>query len=101
MDVSESRGAAPDLGRHPARARVESPSTASTLKFEKVAPPISGSLISAPSMANVASTPRCPLIANCCREVRGAISVGHGAGRQQKHVDEVALIEREVADSLA
>ena len=34
------------------------PSTASTLKFEKVAPPISGSEVSAPSMANVASTPR-------------------------------------------
>jgi hypothetical protein len=41
------------------------PSTASTLKLEKVAPPISGSLISAPSMAKVASTPRCPLMANC------------------------------------
>jgi hypothetical protein len=40
-------------------------STASTLKFEKVAPPISGSLMSAPSMAKVASTPRCPLMANC------------------------------------
>ena len=40
-------------------------STASTLKFENVAPPISGSLMSAPSIANVASTPRCPLIANC------------------------------------
>ena len=40
-------------------------STASTLKFEKVTPPISGSLMSAPSMAKVASTPRCPLMANC------------------------------------
>ena len=40
------------------------PSTASTLKLEKVAPPISGSLMSAPSMAKVASTPRWPLIAN-------------------------------------
>jgi hypothetical protein len=28
------------------------------LKFEKVAPPIAGSEVSAPSMANVASTPR-------------------------------------------
>ena len=41
-------------------------STASTLKFENVAPPISGSELSAPSIANTASTPRWPLIANCC-----------------------------------
>ena len=41
-------------------------STASTLKFVNVAPPISGSLMSAPSMANIASTPRCPSMANCC-----------------------------------
>ena len=41
------------------------PSTASTLKLENVAPPISGSLMSAPSMAKVASTPRWPLMANC------------------------------------
>ena len=40
-------------------------STASTLKLENVAPPISGSLMSAPSIANVASTPRWPLMANC------------------------------------
>jgi len=40
-------------------------STASTLKLEKVLPPISGSLMSAPSMAKVASTPRWPLMANC------------------------------------
>jgi len=40
-------------------------STASTLKFENVAPPISGSLESAPSMAKTASTPRCPFTANC------------------------------------
>ena len=32
----------------------------------KVAPPISGSLVSAPSMAKTASTPRWPLMANCC-----------------------------------
>ena len=30
-----------------------------------VLPPISGSLTSAPSIANTASTPRCPLMANC------------------------------------
>jgi len=41
------------------------PSMASTLKLENVEPPISGSLVSAPSIAKVASTPRCPLIANC------------------------------------
>ena len=41
------------------------PSTASTLKLENVEPPISGSLMSAPSMAKVASTPRCPFMANC------------------------------------
>ena len=41
------------------------PSTASTLKLEKVEPPISGSLMSAPSIAKVASTPRWPLMANC------------------------------------
>ena len=40
-------------------------STASTLKLEKVAPPISGSLVSALSIAKVASTPRWPLMANC------------------------------------
>ena len=40
--------------------------TASTLKLEKVAPPISGSLLSAPSMAKTAAVPRCPLTANCC-----------------------------------
>jgi hypothetical protein len=41
-------------------------STASTLKLVKVAPPISGSVLSAPSMANTAAVPRCPLTANCC-----------------------------------
>ena len=41
-------------------------STASTLKFDIVAPPISGSLESAPSRAKTASTPRCPFTANCC-----------------------------------
>src|SRR5208283_6130338 len=40
--------------------------TASTLKFVKVAPPSSGSLLSAPSKANSAAVPRCPLTANCC-----------------------------------
>src|SRR6267154_1113099 len=38
---------------------------ASTSKFVNVLPPISGSLTSAPSIANTASTPRCPLMANC------------------------------------
>src|ERR1035441_6059188 len=51
-------------------------STASTLKFEKVAPPISGSLMSAPSMANTASTPRCPLMANCAVAARFAPAAG-------------------------
>ena len=77
------------------------PSTASTLKFEKVDPPISGSLMSAPSMANVASTPRCPLIANCCSEIGRTVGVGHGAGSQQQQRAEVALIQRQFAHRLA
>ena len=40
--------------------------TASTLKFVKVAPPISGSVLSAPSMAKTAAVPRWPFTANCC-----------------------------------
>src|SRR5437016_9697678 len=39
---------------------------ASTLKFENVAPPSSGSVVSAPSTANTVATPRCPFTANCC-----------------------------------
>src|SRR6266850_2691655 len=39
---------------------------ASTLKLEKVAPPSSGSVVSAPSMAKTAAEPRWPLTANCC-----------------------------------
>ena len=39
---------------------------ASTLKLEKVAPPISGSVVSAPSSENTVADPRCPLTANCC-----------------------------------
>ena len=39
---------------------------ASTLKFENVAPPISGSVVSAPSMAKTVVVPRWPLTANCC-----------------------------------
>ena len=35
------------------------------LKFEKVAPPSSGSVVSTPSMANMAVEPRWPLTANC------------------------------------
>src|SRR5215831_5693648 len=39
---------------------------ASTLKLENVAPPISGSVVSAPSSANTVAVPRCPFTANCC-----------------------------------
>jgi hypothetical protein len=46
-------------------------------------------------MAKVASTPRWPLMANCCGEVGGAVGVGHGAGGEQKELAEVALVERE------
>src|ERR1017187_6274520 len=38
---------------------------ASTLKLENVAPPISGSVVSMPSMANTVVMPRCPLTVNC------------------------------------
>ncbi len=39
---------------------------ASTLKLEKVAPPISGSVVSTPSMEKTVVEPRWPLTANCC-----------------------------------
>src|ERR1035441_7555944 len=38
---------------------------ASTLKFAKVAPPISGSLVNPPSIAKTEAAPRCPLTVNC------------------------------------
>ena len=38
---------------------------ASTLKLENVAPPISGSVVSNPSIANTVAVPRCPFTANC------------------------------------
>src|SRR5271169_2895399 len=38
---------------------------ASTLKLEKVAPPISGSVVSIPSMAKTVVEPRWPFTANC------------------------------------
>ena len=64
-DVGEAGCASADLRRHPAGTGPNL-STASTLKLEKVEPPISGSLMSAPSIANTASTPRWPFTANCC-----------------------------------
>ena len=39
---------------------------ASTLKFENVAPPISGSVVSMASIENTVALPRCPLTVNCC-----------------------------------
>ena len=58
---------------------------ASTLKFGMILPPISGSLMSAPSMANVASTPRWPLIANCwVKFVAPFVSVIVPAARSNK-----------------
>src|SRR5439155_26690238 len=52
-----SAGMTPELER--------TSSTASTLKLEKVAPPISGSVVSIPSMANTVVAPRWPFPANC------------------------------------
>src|SRR5579863_8092088 len=51
-------------GIHPELDRISC--TASTFKFVNVAPPISGSVLSAPSMANTAAVPRWPFTANCC-----------------------------------
>lgn len=56
--------------------------TASTLKLEKVDPPISGSLMSAPSMAKVASTPRCPLMANCAVKLEAPLGFVKLLGRR-------------------
>ena len=39
---------------------------ASTLKLENVAPPISGSVVSMPSIENTVAVPRWPLTVNCC-----------------------------------
>src|SRR4029077_16568021 len=39
---------------------------ASILKLENVAPPISGSVVSNPSIAKTVAEPRWPLTANCC-----------------------------------
>ncbi len=40
-------------------------SMASPLRFENVAPPISASVVSMPSMENPEAEPRCPLTMNC------------------------------------
>jgi len=64
-DLREAGCASANLRGHPARTRPNL-STASTLKLENVEPPISGSLMSAPSIANTASTPHWPLMANRC-----------------------------------
>src|ERR1039457_6750903 len=64
MSVNPAAPRPISAGIHPELERISC--TASTLKFEKVDPPISGSVLSAPSIANTAAVPRCPLTANCC-----------------------------------
>jgi hypothetical protein len=64
-DVRESGGAATNLRRHPAGGRADLFDSVDVEVAEGRAP-ISGSLVSAPSMAKAASTPRWPLMENCC-----------------------------------
>ena len=77
------------------------PSTASTLKLVKVVPPISGSLMSAPSMAKVASTPRWPLMANCWVKLVAPLASVMVPAASSRRVDEVAPVQRKLTDGLA
>jgi hypothetical protein len=74
---------------------------ASTLKFAKALPPISGSLVSAPSMAKTASTPRWPLIANCwVKFVAPLTSVMVPAASNSNVLKSRPFSGRELTDSL-
>jgi len=64
--IDEPRRTVPDLSRHYSRAGLHFLNRIHIEVLRNVAPPSSGSVVSAPSMAKTDAVPRCPFTANCC-----------------------------------